>query len=511
MDLPRSSGILLHPTSLPSRFHVGDLGPGARQFIDRLADARQSWWQILPLNPPGYAGSPYGSSSTFALSTMLLDPLWLLEKGWISESDLASFEARQPEEGDLIGLQAWKEEILDQAYQGWIDSGESSKEMDQFYEDNEYWLRDFTLFSALSQSYHSASWYSWPQTFVLRDPHALEAVTELHYAHLDRSVFSQWVIDQQWREVREYARARNVKLIGDLPIFVSMDSADVWAHRAVFRVTSKGACSVVAGVPPDYFSETGQKWGNPLYDWEHHFEEVMSWWLSRVSRVRDLVDLIRIDHFRAFADYWEVPVEAPTAEVGEWREGPGDLFFDRVREALGEVPFIAEDLGVLSDEAVELRERQNLPGMKILMFAFDGDSEHAYLPHNYPELCVAYPGTHDNNTLIGWIREDASPSELHEARVYLSSSDEDLPRKMMEALFDSEARLVILQVQDLMGLDESARMNVPGVPTGNWVWRLPSWALDPQNQDAVAKWLWLKTVTCSSDRVSNDREDTESD
>jgi 4-alpha-glucanotransferase len=431
MELERSAGILLHPTSLPSEFGVGDLGEHAREFVEILAEAGQRWWQVLPLNPTGHGGSPYASYSAFAMNTTLIDPVELVKKGWVTQTELDDFRRRLPDTRDLGAVAAHKDALLDLAFARW-DAGDHAA-FETFAAEHASWLDDFALFAALKEANGGAAWFAWDTEIVRREDAALAGAKEALEEGIRRESFKQWVVDTQWRELRAHAAAHDVRIIGDIPIFVAMDSADVWANRDLFRVDARGRADVVAGVPPDYFSAEGQKWGNPLYDWGRLAESDYAWWVARVERAMDTTDLVRIDHFRAFADYWEVPADAPNAIQGQWLPGPSDAFFDAIRSALGEVPFIAEDLGIVTDEVYALRDRQGLPGMKIVQFAFGGEPDHPFLPHTYPERCVAYPGTHDNNTLVGWI-DEASDDELHRARTYASASNDDLPRALMRRL-----------------------------------------------------------------------------
>lgn len=477
MEIVRSSGVLLHPTSLPGPYGIGDLGKNARLFIDQLADSGQSWWQILPLNPPDDSGSPYASSSAFASNPLLIaiDPL--IERGWLTHDDVAELkEFAMSEPHDRINfakLAPRKLKVLRQAF----TRHDAHAEIEQYRQANASWLEDFASFSALKVN-DPRSWREWTRDVVSCKPnavtkaikHADPATRALMVQEREFAVFAQWLFDAQWRELKTYANERDLRIIGDIPIFVAMDSADVWANRDWFEVKKNGEASHVAGVPPDYFSETGQKWGNPLYNWSNLDADGFKWWIERIRRVLQQCDLVRIDHFRGFESYWAVPEEAPNAIIGEWREGPGDAFFEAVRNALGEVPFIAEDLGVITDEVVALRERQNLPGMKVLQFAFDGNPDHPFLPHTYPEHCVAYTGTHDNDTSLGWYNS-ISDAERHQVRTYLSHGDEGIVWAMIESVSASRAELVVFPLQDILELDTSARMNTPGSSVGNWGWR----------------------------------------
>lgn len=474
MELPRSAGILLHPTSLPDGHGVGDMGAAARRFIDRLHEAGQRWWQVLPLNPPDYLGSPYSSTSSMASNPTLIDLQQLAEKGWLEETELASMPTG--ERADRFDIDA-----VTNAKQGALRTAFSRATLDEpsyaeFCEREAGWLDDYALFAALREE-HGGNWRTWPDEFVRRDEAALDQAREELAEEIEFTKFTQWVFDEQWTSLRDYAAERDVKIIGDVPIFVAMDSADVWANREIFKVDEHGNAEVVAGVPPDYFSPTGQRWGNPVFRWDVLAEQNYAWWGRRIERILEQVDLVRIDHFRGFESYWEIPADQPTAEIGEWAPGPGGKFFDWVRERFDEVPFIAEDLGRITEEVIELRESQNLPGMKILQFGFDGDADHPFLPDNYPENCVAYTGTHDNDTSLGWYNS-TSEEYRHRARTYLEHGDEGIVWAMIDALLASDASLVVLPVQDLYELDTEARMNLPGTAGGNWNWRMTTEMLD---------------------------------
>jgi 4-alpha-glucanotransferase len=499
MDLPRTSGILLHPTSLPGPRGVGELGSTARAFVDRLAASEQSWWQMLPLHPPGYGGSPYASPSAFAGHPLLIDLSVLAERGWLPEEDLRDLESTCADLDDdtyAIGrVDDRRRRLLHRAYDGWVEQGRPRRDdFEAFRRREQYWLDDYALYVALEEVHGGASWREWREPLVARETEAIEEAREALSETVERTAFLQWLFFEQWNDLRDYAAERGVQLIGDAPIFVAMDSADVWAHREIFRLDEYGNPEGVAGVPPDYFSETGQKWGNPLYDWDALAKNDYQWWLQRLERVLSTVDFVRIDHFRGFEAYWEVPPEAPTAETGTWRDGPGDDFFEAVRDHFGELPLIAEDLGTITEEVHELRDRHDLPGMKVMQFAFQGEPDHPFLPHTYPERCVAYTGTHDNDTTLGWYR-DADEAMRGQVRDYLSCEDDEIPWAMIEALFESDAELGVLPAQDVLELGSEARMNTPGTESGNWDWRLTRDQLDDE------RWERLGEVTRRTGRA----------
>lgn len=474
MKIPRSSGIILHPTSLPGPYGVGSLGREARKFLDMLQAAGQRWWQILPLNPPGHGGSPYSASSAFAGNPVLIDLEALGD--WLTPQELADFRERCkffPDDSFAIDqVSDAKYSLLRTAFERWQQNpGNTRKDFEAFCAAENGWLADYSLFVALKDENNGKSWDQWPAEYVRRDPKSLSQARERLADKISEVNFAQWLFFRQWDALRKEAARRGIKFIGDIPIFVAMDSADVWANRRFFEVDDNGHAEAIAGVPPDYFSATGQRWGNPLYDWDELKKDNYAWWIARVQKVLDTVDLIRIDHFRGFAAYWRIPADEPTAIHGTWIDGPGDSFFHAVREQLGEVPFIAEDLGLITDDVFELRDRHHLPGMKVVQFAFDGNPEHPFLPHTYPKNAVAYTGTHDNDTTRGWFNK-LDDLGKHGVRSYFHSSNEEIVQKMIESVLKSRADLVIFPVQDIFDLDSTARMNVPGLGQGNWSWRM---------------------------------------
>ena len=472
MASTRASGLLLHPTSLPGRFGIGDLGVEASRWVDFLAGAGQKLWQVLPLGPTGYGDSPYQSFSAFAGNPYLVSPERLLEDGLLVPPDLAALPAFPVERVDYGLVIEWKLAILAQAHARFAAGAAPGLRADYegFCRRHAGWLEDFALFMALKESHGGASWTSWEKGLVAREPGALAAARERLAASVDSQRFRQFLFFRQWSAVRERARAAGVRIIGDLPIFVAHDSADVWAHPELFQLDARGARAVMAGVPPDYFTKTGQLWGNPLYRWETLARDGYAWWVERLRATFEVVDIARLDHFRGFEACWEVPGGAATAEKGRWVKGPGAAFFESVHAALGKLPIIAEDLGLVTPEVLALRDRFGLPGMKILQFAFEKGALHPFLPHNFPTNCVVYTGTHDNDTTRGWYAS-APEKERHFARSYLGRDGSDFTWDLIRAGLASVADAFVAPLQDVLDLGSEARMNLPGRPDGNWGWR----------------------------------------
>jgi 4-alpha-glucanotransferase len=486
MVTTRASGLLLHPTSLPGRFGIGDLGSEALSWVDFLAAAGQKLWQVLPLGPTGYGDSPYQSFSAFAGNPYLVSPERLLEDGLLEPGDLAgvpAFPAGRVDYGPVI---EWKLAILAKAHARFSAGAAAGlrRDYDGFCRAQAGWLDDFALFMALKEAHGGATWTTWEAGLGAREPVALAAARERLAVAVDSQRFRQFLFFRQWSAVRAHARAAGVRIIGDLPIFVAHDSADVWSHPGLFQLDVKGAPAVMAGVPPDYFAKTGQLWGNPLYRWDVMARDGYAWWVERLRATFDVVDIARLDHFRGFEAYWEVPGGQATAEKGRWVKGPGAAFFESVKAALGALPIIAEDLGFVTPEVLALRDRFGLPGMKILQFAFDQDARHPFLPHNYTRNCVAYTGTHDNDTTPGWYAA-APESQRHFARSYLGCQGDDLTWALIRAGLASVADTFIAPLQDILELGPEARMNLPGRLGGNWGWRFRSGQLTDTVRDRL--------------------------
>ncbi len=482
IPLHRTSGILLHPTSLPGPFGIGDLGPAAFRFVDFLQEAGQGLWQILPLGPTGYQDSPYQCLSAFAGNPLLISPESLAAEGWLDDADLdpPGFPAGRV---DFGSVKAWKWALIDKAFQrfGRAGTAEQKAAFEAFRERHARWLEDYVLFAALKDHHESRSWVEWQPEFALRGRAALDRWAGLHAVELDLHRFVQFAFFRQWQALRAYANARGVRLIGDIPIFVAHDSSEVWSHPEWFWLDGRGHPTLVAGVPPDYFSATGQRWGNPLYRWDALAADGYRFWVERLRGMLELVDIVRVDHFRGFAGYWEIPAQEDTAVKGRWVPGPGLDLFRVLRAALGEeLPLIAEDLGVITEDVEALRDGLGLPGMAILQFGFepdeDGFGRPEYLPHNHHYSLAVYTGTHDNDTLLGWWGEKP---EAVRKRVcaYLDTDETQISWAFVRCALASVARYAIFPLQDLLGLGTEARMNRPGSDRGNWVWRFRENAL----------------------------------
>jgi 4-alpha-glucanotransferase len=472
MPLARASGVLLHPTSLPGGHGIGDLGPSAAAFVAFLAAARQQYWQVLPLGPTGYGDSPYQSFSAFAGNPLLIDLLGLVARGWLDEEALVGAPAGggPVDYGTVV---TFKQRMLRLAYAGFqIKAGANDRDaFASFCRTQASWLEDFALFMALKDSHGGACWNQWEKPLATRQKTALSAAAKKHRDVIGYYQFSQWMFFKQWSDLRAKAAAQGVKMIGDLPIFVAFDSADAWANKELFYLDADGNPTVVAGVPPDYFSETGQLWGNPLYRWDVMAKKKYAWWIERVRQALSLYDLIRIDHFRGFEAYWEVPAAETTAIKGRWVKGPEGKLFKALQKALGnDLPIIAEDLGVITPEVEAIRDGFGLPGMKILQFAWSEPSN-AYLPHNFVPNCVVYTGTHDNDTTRGWF-DAASPEESAYALSYMQTDEPGFTWAMIRLAMSSVAALAVVPVQDLLDLGGEARMNLPSTASGNWAWRV---------------------------------------
>jgi 4-alpha-glucanotransferase len=494
MPFPRSSGLLLHPTSFPGRYGIGDLGAEAYRWVDFLKSADQKLWQILPLGPTGYGDSPYQCFSAFAGNPFLISPDQLIEDGLLTKADLEPLPAFPSHTVDYGPVIIYKLALLDKAYARY-QSGAGSAALRVGFESFQHaqsgWLDDFALFMALKESHNGAVWSTWEPDLVSRQSAALAAARASLAEAIESQRLRQFLFFRQWQAVKAYANQAGIKIIGDIPIFVAYDSADVWQHPDLFYLDAQGKCTVVAGVPPDYFSKTGQLWGNPLYRWAVLKQTHYAWWIERVRATLGLVDIIRVDHFRGFEAYWEIPAGMPTAEVGQWVKGPGAEFFNTLKSALGDLPIIAEDLGVVTPEMEALRDGFDLPGMKVLQFAFSGDNTDLFLPHNMVQNCVVYTGTHDNDTTRGWYEVSSTEKERDYARRYLGRDGKDIVWDFIRMAFASVANTAVVPLQDVFNLGTEARMNLPGRPAGNWGWRFQSGQLTPQLRDRLKELTWL--------------------
>ena len=499
----RKSGILLHPTSLPSSYGVGDFGPAAYAFIDHLEQAKQTLWQILPLVPTDAGGSPYASCSAFAGNTLLISPEQLMQDGLLTKQDLDKAKIAPSARVDYAKAIAAKQPLLEKAYQAFCADEPPTAYLD-FLEENGFWLWDYSLFIALKRHFYAqraaektdegfaafvaecddfsldeaqlrayykqASWNSFPKTIKKRNLASLRKWRRILAEEIERENFLQYIFDKQWQALKAYANQKGISVIGDAPIFVAYDSADVWANQRLFRLNTHGTPLGVAGVPPDYFSETGQLWGNPLYDWAQHARTDYDWWTQRIAHALKQVDILRIDHFRGFESYWEIPFGAEDARGGKWVKGPGEQLFAAMREKIGDLPLIAEDLGIITEEVAALRDRLGFPGMCILQFAFGQDKNNAYLPHRCRKNSIMYTGTHDNDTSRGWYAA-ASEEEKDHYRRYMNVDGQNAAWDLIRLAFSSPADTAIIPLQDVLNLPTEHRMNIPGTAEGNWGFR----------------------------------------
>ena len=481
MPFDRASGLLLHITSLPSYGGIGDLGPAAYAFADFLEAGKQRLWQVLPLCPTGYGNSPYAALSAFAGNPLLISLEHLSNRGWIAGERIANLPGHSGNV-DFEAVVPAKIPLLEEAARNFLhqhDEAEWSR-YEAYTRTNWTWLESYALYSVLRKKFNGAAWIVWPRELAHRDPKALDKIRHDLAEEIAVQQILQFAFDEQWSALRYYCGERGIKLIGDVAIFVNYDSADVWTNPNLFELDDSLAPVRVAGVPPDYFSATGQRWGNPLYKWNTLRQNGFAWWIDRMSRAHFLYDIIRLDHFRGFEAYWAIPAANQTAEHGEWIKAPGAELFQSIGHALGELPFIAEDLGVITPEVDALRNEFNLPGMCILQFGFGSRDAHNYLPHQYVKNSVVYTGTHDNNTTQGWWDEEATRAEKTAVKAYLGASRKDVVWAMIRAVETSVADICIIPVQDLLTLPEDARMNLPSRAAGNWTWRCPESVLTPE-------------------------------
>ncbi|MCK9211306.1 MAG: 4-alpha-glucanotransferase [Ignavibacteriaceae bacterium] len=486
MNIERSAGILLHPTSLPGKFGIGDLGEQAFNFINFLEASGQTLWQVFPLGPTGYGDSPYQCFSAFAGSPLLISPEILAEEGYLKKEDLTKIPKFDPINIDFGGVIDYKNSLLRKAFENFVKEKNPAveKSFSAFCEKHNDWLDDYSLFMAV-KNYHGGNlWTTWNKEIALRKKGAIEKWKEKVADEIQYQKFLQFNFFKQWHKVKKYANHKGIKIIGDLPIFIAYDSADLWANKSLFTVDENGKLLTCAGVPPDYFSPTGQLWGNPLYRWDEMEKDDFLWWRKRISALLELIDIVRIDHFRGFEAYWEIPGDAPTAETGKWVKAPGDKFFTAVRKHLGDVPIIAEDLGVITKEVNALRDKFNFPGIKILQFAFGTKMETKFLPHNFIPNCVVHTGSHDNDTTRGYFekaKEEKHKNDIYEfTQKYLGYYGDDITNQLIKTAYASVAKIVVIPLQDMLNFGNEARMNFPGTLGGNWSWRF-TWEQVPYN------------------------------
>src|SRR5579863_7605564 len=492
MPFPRAAGILLHPTSLPSRGGIGDFGPAAYSFVDSLAAARQGLWQVLPLGPLGYGNSPYSSISAFAGNPLLISLERLASHGWIDAAKLSHVSpACEAVEYDHVF--STKMPLLFEAGRNFVTSAANGarERFERFCSENAWWLDDFVLFDALRAQQKLTSWNHWPAQLARREVGALQRARKELAVDLKIRSALQFAFYEQWQALRRYCSERAIRVVGDVAIFVNYDSADVWMHRELFRLNENLEPDVVSGVPPDFFSKTGQRWGNPLYRWDVMKEQGYEWWIQRLRWATQNCDYIRLDHFRGFDQFWEIPAADPTAMNGHWVDGPRDELFHKLRDALGGLPFFAEDLGFITPEVHALRERLQIPGMSVLQFGFNDEGAHMYLPHRAAGK-VIYTGTHDNDTTVGWFHSGASEQERRNAEAYLGRCDDGIHWAFIRAAQNSVADFALIPLQDVLGLGSEARMNTPSMDKGNWSWRLAPGQFD---SELIGKLARLAEVT----------------
>lgn len=492
ISLPRASGILLHPSSLPGAYGIGDLGKPAFRFVDWLAAHGQSIWQVLPLGPTSYGDSPYQTLSAFAGNANLISLDQLVEDGLLAPGDLADAPPFPRERVDFGWVIPYRKQKLALAQRNFAAGAfpQLHAEYQEFLGKNSAWLDDFALYAALKQARGLRPWSEWESPLLRREAAALAAAKEHCAAQINLERFRQWLFFRQWSALKAYANSRGLKLIGDLPIFVAHDSADVWARQHEYFLEGLGKPTVVAGVPPDYFSPTGQRWGNPLYRWQVMADSGYRWWIRRIETLLKLVDFIRVDHFRGFEAYWQIPASEATAVRGEWQAGPGAPFFRALEQALGDLPIIAEDLGLITPGVEKLRDDFGLPGMKVLHFAFS-DPANPFLPHNHGQNCIVYTGTHDNNTTRGWWQSELDDGARDFLCDYLGQEIDDIVWTLARLGMRSSARVFIMPMQDVLSLGAEARMNTPGQAAGNWTWRFTEAAYNQPGQDRLSHFTWL--------------------
>ena len=483
----RKSGILLHISSLPCEFGIGDLGSCAYAFVDFLNETKQHYWQVLPVNPTDSLSqhSPYSSHSAFAGNVLFISPQLLSKDGFLTDQDVGEILSSSSRHIDYVTVVSYKSGLYDKAYNHFKnDPGAYKKSFNQFREENAFWLNDYALFVAIKKKFNEEIWTSWPEDFKKRGSDVLQKFTVEHEDEITKITFLQYLFFRQWEQLKAYCQSKNVSLIGDVAIYMHLDSVDVWTNPRNYQLDDNYCPTVVSGVPPDAFSDVGQRWGNPVYDWEELRREKFSWWIQRLELNFHLFDVVRIDHFRGMVQYWEIPENEQTAINGKWRDVPTVDFFRELEKYFARpLPIIAEDLGHITEDVHEVMRQFGFPGMKVLLFAFENNLiDHPYLPHNYDSYSVVYTGTHDNNTVLGWFENKASEHELNNMQTYLKKVvlSESVCWDLIRLAFSSPARLAIISMQDILGLGAEARMNTPATISGNWMWRLGKEMLSPK-------------------------------
>jgi len=497
----RNSGILLHITSLSSKYGVGDMGPYAYAFLDFAASCGQKYWQILPINPTdGINGnSPYSCSSAFGGNPLLISPEMMVIDSFLKATDINTPKLLVEDKVDYSKVGSFKTRIFNTAFQR-FQKMTDRKAFDQFVQSQQYWLEDFALFTVIKSVYGGRGWNEWPKALKTRQPQALEAFARKNSLALERVKFIQFLFFSQWHKLKSYANGKNVQIIGDIPIYVNYDSVEVWRHPSFFKIDKEGGLQFISGCPPDYFSRTGQRWGNPVYNWANLRKVKYSWWVERIAHDLQMFDHLRIDHFRGFAGFWQIPAHEKLAVFGRWVKGPGAAFFRALAKHFKTLPIIAEDLGEITPDVIELMKKFGFPGMRVLLFAFNGDIDNnPHVPANYPVHCVAYSGTHDNNTIQGWYRHEAKPHERANISRVLQKKFTlgNLHWVMIDVLMRSRAETVIVPMSDFLGLKEDGRMNTPATKANNWQWRLKPNALTSKLSQKIAR------MTKKTDRWNN--------
>jgi len=488
MNTTRTSGILLHPTSLPGKYGIGSLGQQAFKFVDFLENAGQKLWQVLPMGHTGYGDSPYQCFSIYAGNPILIDLECLMNEGLLHVNDLPKGFHLPDDKVEFGNVIDFKKAALNIAYLNFLKSNKAKNDYQAFVAKNDFWLQDYALFIAIKESLGGMPWWDWQKNLKFRNTSTLGTFVIENQEKINFHKFVQYIFSKQWQSVKEYANNKGISIVGDIPLYVAHDSADVWSNYQVFRFDQHRNPTGVAGVPPDYFSSTGQLWGNPLYDWDYMKKNGFKWWINRIKATIEIYDIVRIDHFRGFEAYWAVPFGDETAVNGTWVQAPGQALFETVKKELGNLPIIAEDLGIITPEVEELRDNFEFPGMKILQFAFHSKEGNNYLPHNYSRNFVVYTGTHDNDTLRGWF-DALEPEIKHKVLDYTDANPNNIVNKLIRLAWSSTVRMAIIPLQDLLNLGSEARMNIPGIPGGNWQWRFREEQLSPD------KARWLKHLT----------------